>query len=112
MNRKWQTVNLESCITQKQEFICESSTINAQDICLDTEQGICHMEIHADASQKTVLVYIGQGCVCLRTACAFVKNDNDNVMLPVKNHSNFCICNFVETVECDFYMQHQLYPTS
>uniref|UniRef100_A0A8B9BUJ2 Uncharacterized protein n=1 Tax=Anser brachyrhynchus TaxID=132585 RepID=A0A8B9BUJ2_9AVES len=114
VNGKWQTVNLESCATWEQQgFICESSTIDARDVCLDTEQGVCHFEIHPNTSQKTVLVYIGQGCVCLRTACAFVEVDKENITLPSKNHSNFCICNFVRIFGCDFlYMapvvSHQL----
>ncbi|RMC21231.1 hypothetical protein DUI87_02089 [Hirundo rustica rustica] len=63
MNEKWQTVNLESCVTREQQgFICETNMIDAQDICLDTEQNICHFEIHPDTSQKTMLVYIGLGC--------------------------------------------------
>lgn len=103
MNGKWQTVNLESCATREQQgFICESNTIDAQDICLDTEQSICHFEIHPDTSQETVLVYIGLGCVCLRTACASVEIDDNNVILSTKNHSNFCICSFVKIVGCDF----------
>ncbi|RMB99905.1 hypothetical protein DUI87_23312 [Hirundo rustica rustica] len=63
MNEKWQTVNLESCVTREQQgFICDTNMIDAQDICLDTEQNICHFEIHPDTSQKTMLVYIGLGC--------------------------------------------------
>lgn len=72
VNEKWQAINLESCVTRELGFICESNTIDAQDVCLDTEQGICHVEIHPVTNQKTVLVYTGQGCACLRTACAFV----------------------------------------
>jgi len=79
-NGRWQSVNLESCVTWEQQgFICESNTIDAQDVCLDTEQGVCHFEIHPNTRQKTVLVCIGQGCVCLRTACAFVEVDKENV---------------------------------
>lgn len=112
--KKWQTVNLESCIAREQQgFICESNTIDAQDICLDTEQGICHFEVHPESSQKTVLVYIGQGCVCLRTVCASIQIDSDNITLNVKNYSNFCICNFVKIIGCDFLyfapvVSHQL----
>ncbi|XP_039946963.2 uncharacterized protein LOC120765837 [Hirundo rustica] len=103
MNEKWQTVNLESCVTREQQgFICETNMIDAQDICLDTEQNICHFEIHPDTSQKTMLVYIGLGCVCLRTACVSVEIDDNNVTLTTRNYSNFCICNFVRIVGCDF----------
>ncbi|XP_071895524.1 uncharacterized protein [Anas platyrhynchos] len=113
-NGKWQSVNLESCVTREQQgFICESNTIDAQDVCFDTEQGICHFEIHPNTSQKTVLVYVGKGCVCLRTACDFVEIDKENITLHSKNHSNFCICNFVRIVGCDFQylapvVSHQL----
>uniref|UniRef100_A0A8D2M0Y0 Uncharacterized protein n=1 Tax=Zonotrichia albicollis TaxID=44394 RepID=A0A8D2M0Y0_ZONAL len=103
MNGKWQTVNIESCITREQMgFICESNTINAQDVCLDTEQSICHFEVHSVTDQKTVLVYTGKGCVCLRTACDAVKIDSNDVVLSSRNHSNFCICNFVKIIGCDF----------
>ena len=48
--------------------------------------------------------------VGLRTACTFVRIDNDNI--PV-NHSNVCICNFVKITGCDFtylapVVSHQL----
>ncbi|XP_042660771.1 uncharacterized protein LOC116964869 [Tyto alba] len=113
-NEKWQTVNVESCITREQQgFICESNTIDTRDICLDTEQSICHFEIHPDNSKKTVIIYAGQGCICLRTACVFVEIDPDNVTLFTGNHSNFCICNFVKITGCDFVywapvVSHQL----
>ena len=56
-NGKWQTVTLESCVTWEQQgFICENNTIDAQGVCLDTQQGVCHFEIHPNASQKTVLI--------------------------------------------------------
>ncbi|XP_042656327.1 uncharacterized protein LOC122154120 [Tyto alba] len=85
VNEKWQTVNVESCITREQQgFICESNTIDAQDVCLDTEQSICHFEIHLDNSKKTVIVYTGQGCICLGTACVLVEIDHDNVTLPIQ----------------------------
>jgi len=61
---KWQTVNLQSCVTwEHQRFICESNSIDAQDVCLDAEQGVCHFEIHP------------------------------KLILPSKYHSIFCICN-------------------
>ncbi|XP_042636068.1 uncharacterized protein LOC117005032 [Catharus ustulatus] len=67
---KWQTVSLETCITREQRgFICESNAIRAQDICLDTEQNVCNFEIHPNETPETVLVYIGNDCACLRTAC-------------------------------------------
>ena len=61
---------------------------------------------------KRLCLYIGQGCVCLRTACAFAEVDKENITLPSKNHSNFCICSFVRIVGCDFYIWHRWYPTS
>lgn len=89
VDKKWQTVDLE------QGFICESNIIRAQDICLNTEQNICHFQ-----HPETVLVYIGKGCVCFRTACNFVSVDN--VYVNSKNHSNFCACNFTGITGCDF----------
>ncbi|KAI6068094.1 Protein NYNRIN [Aix galericulata] len=44
---KWQTIDMNACIVHEQKgFICESNTPEAQDICLDTEQNICHFERH------------------------------------------------------------------
>lgn len=40
--------------------------------------------------------------MCSRTACAFVRIDNDNEIVTVKNHSNFCICYFTKVTKCDF----------
>lgn len=43
------TVHLESCIVQEQQgFACESNTISAQDVCLDTEQNVRHFEVCPD----------------------------------------------------------------
>uniref|UniRef100_A0A8D2P6W1 Envelope glycoprotein n=1 Tax=Zosterops lateralis melanops TaxID=1220523 RepID=A0A8D2P6W1_ZOSLA len=98
---KWQTINLESCIVREhQGFICESNAIIAQDICLDTEQNICHFEVHPNEAPGTVLVYIGNGCACFRTVCNAVVVEN--VMVDTKNHSNFCVCNFTTITGCDF----------
>lgn len=49
-------------------FIYEGNVSDDKDIYLDTEQSICHFEMHP-INQTTLLVYTGQGCVCLRTAC-------------------------------------------
>lgn len=97
-----QTVNLESCIVQEQQqgFICESNAIIAQDICLDTEQNICHFEICPNKTSETVLIYTGDRCACFRAICDFVFVEN--VVVHTKNHSNFCACNFTKISGCDF----------
>ncbi|XP_074875776.1 uncharacterized protein LOC142026553 [Buteo buteo] len=98
---KWQTVDVDACVVQEQQgFICESNTIKAQDICLDTEHNICHFEIHPDETPETVLVYVGNGCICMRTLCDSVFIDNTTV--EINNHSNICICNFSRIRGCDF----------
>ncbi|XP_076185054.1 uncharacterized protein LOC143156043 [Aptenodytes patagonicus] len=98
---KWQTVDVSTCVVrEKQGFICESNTIKAQDVCLDTEQNVCHFEIHPDEAPETVLVYIGKGCVCMRTPCDFIFVDN--VTVNTSNRSNICVCNFTNVVGCDF----------
>ena len=112
VNKKWQTVNLEPCIVRGQQgIICEGNAIEAQDICLDIEQNIYHFEVHPNESPKTVLIYIGKGCVCLRTVCEFLTVDK--VIVETKNYSNLCIYNFTKIIECDFsylapVMSHQL----
>ncbi|XP_076194341.1 uncharacterized protein LOC143160464 [Aptenodytes patagonicus] len=98
---KWQTVDVNACVVREQQgFICESNTIKAQDICLDTEQSVCHFEIHPDETPNTILIYIGKGCVCMRTPCdcIFV----DSVTVDTSNHSNICVCNFTNIIGCDF----------
>ncbi|KAK4823936.1 LOW QUALITY PROTEIN: hypothetical protein QYF61_008322 [Mycteria americana] len=70
---KWQTIDVNACIVQEQQgFICKTNTLKAWDICLDTEQNVCDFEIQPDEAPETVLVYIGKGCVCMRTFCDFV----------------------------------------
>lgn len=59
---KWQAINTELCATRKLGFMCERNVNDGQDICLDTEQSICHFEIRS-VNQTTLLVYIDQGCV-------------------------------------------------
>ncbi|XP_072707269.1 uncharacterized protein [Ciconia boyciana] len=97
----WQTIDVSACVVWEQQgFICESNTLKAQDICLDTEQNVCHFEVQPDEAPETVLVYIGKGCVCMRTFCDFVFVDNATV--DIGNHSNICVCNFTKIMGCDF----------
>ncbi|KAK4828276.1 hypothetical protein QYF61_024941 [Mycteria americana] len=43
---KWQTVDVNACVVREQQgFICESNTIKAQDICLDTEQNVYNITV-------------------------------------------------------------------
>ncbi|XP_067164812.1 uncharacterized protein [Apteryx mantelli] len=99
--RKWRTVDVNTCVVREQQgFICESNTIKAQDICLDTEQNVCHFEIHPDETPETVLLYIGKGCVCTGTLCDLIFVDN--ITVDTSNHSNVCVCNFTKTMGCDF----------
>ena len=98
---KWQTVDVNACVVREQQgFICESNTLKAQDICLDTEQNVCHFEIRPDEAPETVLVYTGKGCVCMRTLCDVIFVDN--VTVDTSNRSNICVCNFTKIVGCDF----------
>lgn len=101
IGEKWQTVDLESCIVREQQgFICESNAILAQDVCLDTEQNICHLEIHPNKTSKTVLLFRGNGSACSRTAWDSVFLEN--VIVNTKNHSKFCAGNFTQMARGDF----------
>ncbi|KAI6074133.1 putative protein LOC106043945 isoform X1 [Aix galericulata] len=40
----------ESCVTLEQGFICESNTIDAQDVCFDTEQVVSHQLIKSNST--------------------------------------------------------------
>ena len=77
------------------------NTIKAQDICLDTQQSICHFEIHPEEATDSMLVYIGNGYVCIRKLC-------ENLIIDgyfthnVSNQSNMCVCNFLNITGCDF----------
>ncbi|XP_071884738.1 uncharacterized protein [Anas platyrhynchos] len=98
---KWQTIDVNACIVREQKgFICESNTLESQDICLDTEQNICHFEIHPNETLETVLIYIGKGCVCMRTHCDSIVVDD--TVVDTSNHSNVCVCNFTKILGCDF----------
>ncbi|XP_037995592.1 uncharacterized protein LOC119702133 [Motacilla alba alba] len=99
---KWQTINLEPCSTRKQlGYICEGTLESDKDTCLDTDQSICHFETHS-GNQTTLLLYIGQGCVCLRTACPTTVMDNLSMN---ETQFNLCVCNFVKIEGCDFSYQ-------
>lgn len=99
---KWRTINLEPCSVREQlGFICEGNIGDDRDTCLDTEQSICHFEMHP-INQTTLLVYTGQGCVCLRTACPTIIVDGITVN---ETQYNLCICNFVKIEGCDFFYQ-------
>ncbi|KAK4825339.1 hypothetical protein QYF61_026858 [Mycteria americana] len=89
--KKRQTVDVNACIVRA---IYESNTIKALDICLDTEQNVCHFEIHPDGTPETGLVYIGKGRVCMRTLCDFIFIDN--ITGDTSNRSNICVCNFTK----------------
>lgn len=99
---KWQTVNLESCSMRKQlGYICEGIFEDDKDVCLDTDQSICHFKMHP-INQMTSLVYTGQGCVCLRTACPTIMVDG---LIINETQFNLCVCSFIKTEGCDFSYQ-------
>ncbi|XP_075346023.1 uncharacterized protein LOC142403694 [Mycteria americana] len=95
---KWQTIDVDACVAwEHQGFICDRNTIKAQGICLDTEQRGCPFEIHPNETPETVLVYVGNGRVCMRTLCDSI----DNTTVDIYNHSNIGICNFTKIMGCD-----------
>lgn len=64
------------------------------------EQNVRHFEIHPNEKPQTVLIYIGKGCVCMRTHCNFIVFNIDTV--DTRTHANPCICNFTKITGCDF----------
>ncbi|XP_064007761.1 uncharacterized protein LOC135179645 isoform X2 [Pogoniulus pusillus] len=99
---KWQSVDLEACILERGlGFICEDDALRASDVCFDTKEGVCHFEISPHSSNRTVLVYVGKGCVCFRTTCAHVQI-NHLYNQTVFNDSNTCACNVAVIRGCDF----------
>ncbi|XP_042748656.1 LOW QUALITY PROTEIN: uncharacterized protein LOC122192214 [Lagopus leucura] len=100
-NEKWQTVDVSSCAMREQQgFICESNTFETQDICFDTEQNICHFEVQPGRMFESMLVYIGKGCACIRTHCDSIQIGD--MIVDTANHSNLCVCNFINILGCDF----------
>lgn len=101
-DKKWQSVDLEACILERGlGFICEDDALKASDVCFDTSEGVCHFEINPQSNNKTVLVYVGKGCVCFRTMCKYVQI-NDIYNQTVFNDSNMCACNVAIIRGCDF----------
>uniref|UniRef100_A0A8C3RGZ0 Uncharacterized protein n=1 Tax=Cyanoderma ruficeps TaxID=181631 RepID=A0A8C3RGZ0_9PASS len=99
---KWQTVDLEACILERGlGFICEDDALKASDVCFDTKEGECHFEINPQSSNKTMLVYVGKGCVCFRTTCKYVQI-NEAYNQTVFSDSNMCACNVATIRGCDF----------
>ncbi|XP_027758309.1 uncharacterized protein LOC114067216 [Empidonax traillii] len=99
---KWQTVDLEACILERGlGFICEDDALKASDVCFDTKEGVCHFEINPQSGNKTMLVYVGKGCVCFRTMCKYVQI-NEAYNQTVFNNSNMCACNVATIRGCDF----------
>lgn len=92
---KWQTVTAATCVVQRQQgFICECNAVETQDICLDTEQNVCHFEIHPGETSEAVLECVGNGCACMRAPCdsLFIEN----------MHTPSNICNFNRIMGCNF----------
>ena len=44
-------------------------------------------------------VYIGNGCICVRTLCD--SRSVDNTTVDIDDHLNTCICNFTKTAGCN-----------
>ncbi|XP_059701393.1 uncharacterized protein LOC132326766 [Haemorhous mexicanus] len=99
---RWETVDLEACILERGlGFICEDDALKASDVCFDTKEGVCHFEINPQSSNKTMLVYVGKGCVCFRTTCKYVQI-NEAYNQTVFSDSNMCACNVATIRGCDF----------
>lgn len=76
-NNNSQTINVSACLEQKhQGFICESNDIKAWGIYLDTEQSICHFELHPGETPETVFEHTRKGCICIRNLCNSIFVDN------------------------------------
>jgi len=98
---KWQTVDAGACAEWEQKgFVCESNSIKAQDICLETEQNICHFEMYPIEALETMLVYIGRGCGCMGTSCNFILIGSNTI--HTSNYSNICVCNFNSIMGSEF----------
>ncbi|XP_042723881.1 LOW QUALITY PROTEIN: uncharacterized protein LOC122178042 [Lagopus leucura] len=67
---------------------------------IDTEQNICHFEVQPGRMFESMLVYIGKGCACIRTHCDSIQIGN--MIVDTTNHSNLCVCNFINILGCDF----------
>jgi len=81
---KWQTIDIDVCVVRGQwGFICESNTVKAQDIILDTEQNICHFERHPDETPEAIFICVGNQCICMRTLCHSISIDNTTVEIYV-----------------------------
>lgn len=61
----------------------------AQDICLDTEQSICHVQRNSNDTLELVLIYIGKGYVYMRTSYYFILIGN--ITADTSNHSNVSV---------------------
>ncbi|XP_066405256.1 uncharacterized protein [Molothrus aeneus] len=108
---RWETVDLEACILERGlGFICEDDALKASDVCFDTKEGVCHFEINPQSSNKTMLVYVGKGCVCFRTTCKYVQI-NEAYNQTVFSDSNMCACNVATIRGCDFVYKPPMFTT-
>ena len=81
-------------------YIHEEILEENKDICSDTDQSICHFEVRS-INQMMQLVYTGQGCVCLRTACPTITIDN---LILNETQFNLRICNFMKNLRMRFFL--------
>lgn len=90
----WQTVYINTC--NKVLFL----RVILYYVFTDTEQNVCHFEVHPNETPSTVLVNSRKGCACIRTLCDFIFVDSINI--TTSNSLNICICNFTDIMVCDF----------
>lgn len=65
-----QTISIEASSPREQlGFICENAITGNEDLCLDTEDSTCIIEMISVTHAGSQVYYIEKGCACLRTVC-------------------------------------------
>lgn len=110
-NHTVKTVNLQACVEQMSlGYTCTTGLWEENHICLNSDQGECHYDLHPSDSNNShsVVVQVAEGCICIRSLCPVF---TVNTFYKVKNlkENNICLCRVFHLQGCDIKVYlHQI----
>ncbi|XP_054843094.1 uncharacterized protein LOC129334794 [Eublepharis macularius] len=101
---KWETLNMEGCVYYDNlGFICEDYNFQQRDECfhenLNGSQR-CTFEIMSEWGSS--VVYVGSGCICVRTHCPLIHVDEFQLFY-VSPQISRCYCHVTQIRGCNFH---------
>lgn len=82
-------------------YVYNNDAVQPYDVCLNKEKGKCHYRLDPYSFNGSVVLYVGNKCVCIRSWCKLLMV-NHVFNITYNAHKNQCFCNVTLMIGCDF----------